>query len=186
MRSRLIPGKVRPISFIFVIPLVILAILIGLTFAQISFNLMVDYRLHQLESQISPCEVTESPQSEETGEVEQVFGNDIKSAESPNRGLGRNVESLGMFSISYYDNCLSCCGKTDGITFTGAKATPNHTIAVDPDVIPLGTQVMIDGILYTAEDIGGAIQGNRADIFVGSHQEALERGRHQAEVFKFN
>lgn len=52
-------------------------------------------------------------------------------------------------------------------------------------MIPLGSQVMIDGILYTAEDTGGAIQGNRVDIYVDSHEYALQMGRHQAEVFTF-
>ena len=65
MKSRLIPGRIRPISFIFVIPLVILSLTIGLVIAQISFNLAVDYRLHQLESQISPIEV----ETGDSGEV---------------------------------------------------------------------------------------------------------------------
>lgn len=174
MRSKLIPGRIRPISFILVVPLVILSLTVGLTIAQISFNLAVDYRLQQLESQISPIEV----EIDDSGEVI------TSEMETVSRGpVERNLISLGSFNISYYCPCEKCCGKTDGITFTGVKATPNHTIAVDPDLIPLGTQVMVDGILYTAEDTGGAIQGNRVDIFVNSHAEALERGRHQAEVF---
>jgi 3D (Asp-Asp-Asp) domain-containing protein len=176
MKSRLIPGRIRPISFILVIPLVILSLTVGLIVAQISFNLAVGYRLQQLESQISPIEV-EIDDSDEVNPLEM---------ETVSRGpVERNLVSLGSFNISYYCKCEKCCGKTDGITFTGANAAPNHTIAVDPDLIPLGTQLMIDGILYTAEDTGGAIQGNRVDIFVESHQEALERGRHQAEVFVY-
>ena len=77
MKSKLIPGKIRPVSFIFVIPLVILALI----FAQISFNVMVDFRLHQLESQISPVEVTDSSCSEENAKEEQVFDQENKSAE---------------------------------------------------------------------------------------------------------
>jgi len=65
MKSKLIPGRIRPISFIFVIPLVVLSLTIGLIVAQISFNLAVDYRLHQLESQISPIEV----EIDDSGEV---------------------------------------------------------------------------------------------------------------------
>lgn len=77
MKSKLIPGKIKPISFIFVIPLIILALI----FAQISFNVMVEFRLHQLESQISPVEVTDSSYSEENAKEEQVFDKEIKTAE---------------------------------------------------------------------------------------------------------
>lgn len=65
MKSKLIPGRIRPISFIFVVPLVILSLIVGLIIAQISFNLAVDYRLRQLESQISPIEV----EIDDSGEV---------------------------------------------------------------------------------------------------------------------
>lgn len=174
MRSRLIPGKIRPISFILVIPVLIIGLVIG----QISFNLMVEFRLAQLESQISPCEVTESPQSEEMSKKEQVFDMEIKSAE---------IDSLGEFTISHYCSCPKCCGDwSDGITKTGTNATEGRTIAVDPNVIPLGTEVIIDGQTFVAEDIGGAIKQNRIDIYVSDHDEALARGIIKREVFKFN
>ena len=57
--------------------------------------------------------------------------------------------------------------KGDGITYTGTMATEGRTIAVDPNVIPLGTRVYIDGYgERIAEDIGGAIKGNKIDIYV--------------------
>lgn len=177
MKSRLIPGRIRPISFIFVIPLVILSLTIGLIIGQITFNLAVDYRLHQLEAQISPCEVTESPQSEDNAKMEQVFDQASNKAE---------IDSLGQFTISHYCPCAKCCGKTDGITKTGTIATENRTIAVDPTIIPLGTEVIIDGQTYVAEDIGGAIKQNKIDVYVSDHREALSRGVIQREVFKAN
>ena len=165
MRSKLIPGKIRPVSFIFVIPLIILALI----FAQISFNVMVDFRLHQLESQISPVEVTESSYSEENAKEEQVFDKEIKTLETANRGsCDRNWKSLGNFEITYYCKCEKCCGLSTGITATGTVVEEGRTIATDPDVIPMGTQVLIDGILYTAEGTGGHIQGSRIDIYVSS------------------
>jgi 3D (Asp-Asp-Asp) domain-containing protein len=94
-----------------------------------------------------------------------------------------SLRSLGEFTITHYSASLEECGKTDGITFTGTKATAGRTIAVDPDTIPLGSQVVIDGVTYTAEDIGGAIKGKRIDIFVDSKQEAIQRGKIQREVF---
>lgn len=84
---------------------------------------------------------------------------------------------LGPFTCVAYDACTDCCGKTDGITKIGTKATAGRTVAVDPEVIPLGSTLLIDGQEYIAEDIGGAIKGNKIDIFHNSHAEALEYGK---------
>jgi 3D (Asp-Asp-Asp) domain-containing protein len=89
----------------------------------------------------------------------------------------------GVFEITHYCKCTRCCGKNDGITATGTQATAGRTIAVDPEVIPLGTEVIIDGQSYIAEDTGGAIKGNKIDIFCDSHEEAINRGRITREVF---
>ncbi len=103
-----------------------------------------------------------------------------------NRGDGRRT--LGIFSISAYCSCEKCCGKSDGITYSGTKAKAGRTIAVDPSVIPIGSKVHIDGIGYRiAEDVGGAIKGNKIDVFFNSHQEALDFGRQKLEVnFVYN
>ena len=86
--------------------------------------------------------------------------------------------SLGEFEITHYCTCPKCCGKwSDGITASGTVATENRTIATDPNVIPTGTEVLIDGQVFIAEDTGSAITGNRIDIFVASHDEAVNRGR---------
>ena len=92
-------------------------------------------------------------------------------------------EYLGIFTVTHYCPCEICCGKTDGITFTGTQATEGRTIAVDPDVIPLGSTVVINGQEYIAEDIGGAIKGLRIDKYMDNHQEALNAGVVQAEVW---
>ena len=97
-------------------------------------------------------------------------------------------KSLGVFNVSAYDACVECTGKNPGdpgygITASGAVATANHTIAVDPNVIPLGTHVIINGQEYVAEDTGGAIQGNCIDIYYEDHNEALKFGRKNIEVF---
>jgi 3D (Asp-Asp-Asp) domain-containing protein len=95
--------------------------------------------------------------------------------------------SLGEFKVTHYCPCPKCCGEwADGVTYTGTVATEGRTIAVDPDVIPLGTVVVIDGQEYTAEDIGGAIQGSRIDIYMDSHQAALEAGVKYEEVFIYD
>ena len=92
-------------------------------------------------------------------------------------------------TITHYDVCSKCCGKTDGITASGAHATPYSTVAVDPSVIPLWADVLVDygdgaGLRrYRAEDTGGAIKGNRIDLCVGSHAEAQQLGVKTATVY---
>ncbi len=90
---------------------------------------------------------------------------------------------LGVFTLTAYDACIECCGKTDGITATGTKAEVGRTIAVDPTVIPYGSRVMINGHVYTAEDTGSLIKGNKIDIYMNTHEEAKKFGRKTAEVF---
>lgn len=88
-----------------------------------------------------------------------------------------------------YCPCEKCCGKTDGITATGTQATAGRTIAVDPSVIPYGTNVIIDGVTYVAEDRGGAIKGDdpvKVDIFFNTHEEALQFGRRIITAYILN
>ena len=75
-----------------------------------------------------------------------------------------------------YCGCVQCCGKSDCITATGTRATEGRTIAADPRVIPYGTHVLINGHEYIVEDCGGAINGNRIDIYFESHADALQFG----------
>lgn len=76
-----------------------------------------------------------------------------------------------------YCACFKCCGKDDGITATGTKATAGRTIAVDPSVIPYGAEVVINGHTYIAEDCGGAVKGNAVDIYHETHEAARQFGR---------
>ena len=68
-----------------------------------------------------------------------------------------------------------CTGCT-GITKSGTVPQEGRTIAVDPSVIPLGTEVMFNGEIYLAEDIGGAIKGNVIDLFYGTEQDSMNYG----------
>ena len=96
----------------------------------------------------------------------------------------QETEYLGSFEVTAYCPCEKCCGAwADGIAFTGGLATEGQTIAVDPDVIPLGSVVEINGHAYIAEDIGGAIKGKEIDLFFCSHEDALEWGRQNHEVY---
>ena len=82
-----------------------------------------------------------------------------------------------LFTITAYCGCEKCCGKTDRITATGTYAIEGVTIAVDPTVIPYGSEVDIEGIgTFVAEDCGGAIKGNKIDIYFERHEDALKFG----------
>lgn len=104
-------------------------------------------------------------------------------------------KSLGEFLITYYCACSKCCdeyginrpvvnGKTIVFTATMAVAQEGVTIAVDPEVIPYGSTVYIEGVGYrVAQDCGGAIKGNRIDVYINSHERANEIGIHTSEVY---
>lgn len=92
--------------------------------------------------------------------------------------------NLGHFKLTAYCACELCCGEyANGITATGTIATQGRTIAVDPSVIPYGSEVLINGHTYIAEDCGGAIDGNRIDVYFDSHSEALQFGVQYADVY---
>lgn len=101
--------------------------------------------------------------------------------------------SLGTFKVTAYCSCKSCCGswatnRPNGIVYgaSGNVLIPNYSIAVDPDVIPYGTVVYIDGLPYVAHDCGGSIKGNSIDLYMSSHEEALNWGVQYKDVYIFN
>jgi uncharacterized protein YabE (DUF348 family)/3D (Asp-Asp-Asp) domain-containing protein len=86
---------------------------------------------------------------------------------------------------AYSDDFASTGKKTtdsqSGITYSGTTVQEGRTIAVDKNVIPIGWWVFIDGIGFRrAEDIGGAIKGNKIDIYFESsdyvNKFGLKRG----------
>lgn len=82
----------------------------------------------------------------------------------------KEVEATG------YCPCAKCCGQSNRPTAMGNRPKEGRTVAVSPD-IPLGTNIDINGKTYVAEDHGGAIKGDKIDIFFGKHQDALAFGR---------
>ena len=102
---------------------------------------------------------------------------------SATQAVKESKRYLGNFTLTGYCPCVKCCGKNDGITASGKKATANHTVAVDKSKIPLGSKLIINGKTYYAEDVGGAIKGNRIDIFFNTHQEALNFDRQPGDVY---
>lgn len=79
------------------------------------------------------------------------------------------------------------CGTGTGITASGRRVTPYVSCAVDTDIIPLGSTIMIEhngGMVYLrADDTGTAVKGNHIDIAVKEHQEALSLGTKTADIW---
>lgn len=90
----------------------------------------------------------------------------------------------GTCSISHYCNCSRCSGSYGNTTASGATPSVNRTVAMGRNV-PFGTKIRIgnDPTVYTVEDRGGAIGRNNVDVFVGSHSEAMNKGRYSASVY---
>ena len=102
------------------------------------------------------------------------------------QALLQNAVKIENVTMTHYCISKESCGispdnPASGITASGRKATPYVSVAVDPDVIPLGADVLVDygdGEIHymRADDVGGSIKGNHIDLCVGSHQEAIELG----------
>ena len=105
---------------------------------------------------------------------------DSSSSEGSSSGSGSSGKYLGRFKLTAYCPCESCCGKADGITAGGTKATQGRTVAMGG--VPLGTKLNINGTIYVVED-RGTVYGH-VDIFKNSHQAAMNFGVHYADVYQ--
>lgn len=103
---------------------------------------------------------------------------------------------LGRFELTAYCSCYQCCGKYalnrpidengNEIVFgsIGQRLYQGVSIAVDPNVIPYGSKVEIDGVgVRFAHDCGGAIKQNRIDVYFNDHTEARDFGRQWHDVY---
>lgn len=80
-------------------------------------------------------------------------------------------------NASAYTAAANECGKSDGITASGVKVQGQRTLACPPQY-PFGAKIKIDGMgIFTCEDRGGAIKGNKFDIYMETKSEAFAFGR---------
>jgi 3D (Asp-Asp-Asp) domain-containing protein len=122
------------------------------------------------------CSVVETTTEEPTTEIPLTT---VKYEDIP------KLKELGTFK--YYWYCREeyphiCNDGAPYLTKLETKPT-DKTVAVDPDIIPLGSKLYINGEYYIAEDTGGAIKGNRIDINCATHSEALNNGTGYVKVF---
>ncbi|ASF37860.1 hypothetical protein CEH05_01485 [Halobacillus halophilus] len=117
----------------------------------------------------------ESEENHSEAEDVQASGSEDSSGEDV-------AKTMTMEATAYTAFCEGC----SGTTYTGIdlRANPDRkVIAVDPDVIPLGSEVYVEGYgKAVAGDIGGAIQNDRIDVFIPNQDDALEFGRKDVEV----
>lgn len=121
---------------------------------------------------------TESPKTTKAKDTakEQTKPPAPSVAETPAPSPAEGKE-MSMTATAYTAYCQGC----SGVTYTGIdlRSNPNQkVIAVDPNIIPLGSRVWVEGYGEAiAGDIGGAIKGNIIDVFLEDKQEALKWGR---------
>ena len=109
----------------------------------------------------------------------------VAVAEAPTKPELIPMERLGEFVCTAYCGCRKCNGKWYGYpTASGTDYEEGRTLAVDPDVIPLGTELFVEGYgWFVAEDTGNGIDGNRLDMYYDDHGVALEHGVKRVEVW---
>ena len=139
----------------------------------------VTYKIkYQNDVEIEKIQLSETVIKEPVNKIVQV-NKTVTSRSSLSRTTPSTTVQAGatgeIYKITAYCSCAKCCGKTNGITAAGTKATAGRTIAASSK-FALGTKLNINGHTYTVEDRGGAIKGNKIDIYVNSHAEALAWG----------
>lgn len=93
-----------------------------------------------------------------------------------NAQIDLTLTYAGSFSCTAYcaEEYAHICGEGHGITSSGAKVQPGVTVAADTSILPYGTVVYIEGVgLRVVQDTGSAVVGNKLDVAVNTHAEAL-------------
>ena len=124
---------------------------------------------------------------------EQLAEIEAQEAQSVEDALLASATRIDNVTVTHYCICQKCCGKSPdhpayGITASGRYATPYVSVAVDPSVIPLGSDVLVDygdGVIqyYRADDTGSGVGGKHIDLCVPDHQEARNLGVRTATVY---
>ena len=132
-------------------------------------------------------DTTESESSSSSSDViveEEALTEDTGVTEEPAEDSGSSGQGtyLGNFTLTGYCNCAQCCGTAGNATASGVMPSAGHTVAMAG--VPFGTQLLINGTVYTVEDLGTPY--GHVDIYFGSHAEALSFGLQSADVYQLN
>lgn len=99
---------------------------------------------------------------------------------SESQGSSGQGTYLGNFTLTAYCNCAQCCGTAGNQTASGTWPQAGRTVAMAG--VPFGTQLLINGNVYTVEDLGTPY--GHVDIYFDSHSEALAFGLQHADVYQ--
>ena len=136
----------------------------------------VTYKVkYQNEVEIEKTVISEVVITEPVDKIVQVQKVQTSRSSTLPRTSSSSTTGGTTYKITAYCPCSKCCGKTTGRTASGTKATAGRTVAASSK-FAFGTKLNIGGHIYTVEDRGGAVNGNKIDIFVNSHAEALQWG----------
>ena len=144
----------------------------------------ITYKIkYQNEEEIEKIKLSETVVKEPVNKIVQVqrnitsrSGSTIAKTNTTNANATTNTNTTTrIFKVTAYCSCAKCCGKVTGRTASGTSAKAGQTVAASGQ-FAFGTKLNINGKEYTVEDRGGAIQGNRIDIYMNSHAEALAWG----------
>ena len=107
--------------------------------------------------------------------------------EKQNAKAAKPKKLIISMKVTAYCPCEKCCGKwADGITASGHKIQPGDAFVAADKRYPFGTKVIVPGYENNQPvkvlDRGGAIKGNRIDVFFSTHQEALEWGVKKLQI----
>ena len=122
--------------------------------------------------------------SESESDSNQDADDSSESSDSSSEGSSSSSQGtyLGTFTLTAYCNCAQCCGTAGNLTASGTVPTAGRTVAMAG--VPFGTQLLINGNVYTVEDLGTPY--GHVDIYFNSHSEALAFGLQSAEVYRLN
>ena len=136
----------------------------------------VTYKIkYQKEIEIEKIQLSEKIIKKPVNKIVQVNKVTSRSGATTRNVVATPTAGSQVYKITAYCSCAKCCGKTNGITAMGTRAAAGRTVAASKK-FAFGTKLNINGHIYTVEDRGGAINGNKIDIYVNSHAEALAWG----------
>ncbi|WP_042221300.1 3D domain-containing protein [Oceanobacillus manasiensis] len=119
---------------------------------------------------------------EQKAEPKKEAKTEQKASQTSNSDQKAEGKTISVTATAYTAKCDGC----SGVTSTGVDLNKNpnaKVIAVDPNVIPLGSKVHVEGYGYaTAADIGGAIKGNKIDLHVPTKDAAYDWGVRTVDV----
>ena len=124
---------------------------------------------------------TDDSSYSESGDSQASSDSSQSSASDTSSSSGSGTY-LGTFTLTAYCNCAQCCGTAGNLTASGTVPTAGRTVAMAG--VPFGTQLLINGNVYTVEDLGTPY--GHVDIYFNSHSEALAFGLQSAEVYRLN